>query len=155
MRHFFELFLFKSSLNLARLGGEHGGISFHRYLDTRGAQLKGDEDAANLAAFQHYVLRHESLEAGMSKSDDRSAGQIDNFEISIFVSVDSAREVRLGADYLDFRIHNHGAGLIYGSASQSGYGQLSRHGCYREPSQQWQQQPKHKGLLLKLIERRI
>jgi hypothetical protein len=32
------------------------------------------------------------------------------FEISDFVGVDSARKVRLGADYLDFRIHDHGAG---------------------------------------------
>ena len=58
------------------------------------------------------------------------------FEISDFVGVDSARKVRLGADYLDFRIHDHGAGLIYGSASQSGYGQLSRQGREREQSQQ-------------------
>jgi hypothetical protein len=67
-------------LDLAGLGAELGHIRVYGDFDAGGAQIKGDVDAADLAAFEDDILGHEGFEARMRAGHATGAsGQVDDF----------------------------------------------------------------------------
>ena len=86
-----------------------------------GAEFKGDVDAAHLAALENDVVGHKCLEAGVRGAQFVAAtGQVQDFEVAIFVGDHFASEVGFEVNHADARIDHYGAALVGGGSAQSG-----------------------------------